>query len=311
MCRCWRRVTPGTPQKSATGSTCAESKRGAWFLLTLCSHEYGSAGHRGRRGRCTRSTSSSQRSRTTRDSCTASSGSPGSAPTRRTGSWTWTATAASSTPRSPNALPTSGCPGRPRTARCSPNPHAAPDRRDPHPGRRQLEADIAFLSPSGRHGQETLNRRLKSDLDTFKSLWRERQVRHAPRCRRQQQTTLRPVQHHLRQRPFGRPGRAGVGPGPGPSQAPGRTPRRRLGYRQAGRQPRYSQWRPGDGPAGHREPGPERRHHQRARQQGRPRPRRRPGSGPPDQARRGLRGRPSAPRPRWAAMACPGPGATA
>jgi hypothetical protein len=34
----------------------------------------------------------------------------------------------------------------------------------------QLEADIAFLSPSGRHGRETLNRRLKSDLDTFKSL---------------------------------------------------------------------------------------------------------------------------------------------
>jgi uncharacterized protein YndB with AHSA1/START domain len=34
----------------------------------------------------------------------------------------------------------------------------------------QLEADAAFLLPSDRHGQETLNRRLKSDLDTFKSL---------------------------------------------------------------------------------------------------------------------------------------------
>ena len=34
----------------------------------------------------------------------------------------------------------------------------------------QLEADIAFLMPSDRHGQATLNRRLKEDLTTFKSL---------------------------------------------------------------------------------------------------------------------------------------------
>jgi uncharacterized membrane protein len=34
----------------------------------------------------------------------------------------------------------------------------------------QLEADIAFLMPSDRHGQETLNRRLKHDLGTFKKL---------------------------------------------------------------------------------------------------------------------------------------------
>jgi uncharacterized membrane protein len=34
----------------------------------------------------------------------------------------------------------------------------------------QLEADVAFLMPSDRHGQETLNRRLKHDLGTFKSL---------------------------------------------------------------------------------------------------------------------------------------------
>jgi uncharacterized membrane protein len=34
----------------------------------------------------------------------------------------------------------------------------------------QLEADIAFLMPSDLHGQETLNRRLKSDLSTFKNL---------------------------------------------------------------------------------------------------------------------------------------------
>jgi hypothetical protein len=34
----------------------------------------------------------------------------------------------------------------------------------------QLEADIAFLMPSDRHGQETLNRRLKDDLATFKGL---------------------------------------------------------------------------------------------------------------------------------------------
>jgi hypothetical protein len=34
----------------------------------------------------------------------------------------------------------------------------------------QLEADIAFLMPSDRHGRETLNRRLKDDLMTFKGL---------------------------------------------------------------------------------------------------------------------------------------------
>jgi uncharacterized membrane protein len=34
----------------------------------------------------------------------------------------------------------------------------------------QLEADIAFLMPSDRHGQETLNKRLKADLDAFKNL---------------------------------------------------------------------------------------------------------------------------------------------
>jgi uncharacterized membrane protein len=34
----------------------------------------------------------------------------------------------------------------------------------------QLEADVAFLMPSDRHGQETLNKRLKADLDTFKNL---------------------------------------------------------------------------------------------------------------------------------------------
>lgn len=34
----------------------------------------------------------------------------------------------------------------------------------------QLEADIAFLMPSDRHGQETLNRRLKADLIAFKGL---------------------------------------------------------------------------------------------------------------------------------------------
>ena len=31
----------------------------------------------------------------------------------------------------------------------------------------RLEADIAFLMPSDRHGQETLNRRLKADLSAF------------------------------------------------------------------------------------------------------------------------------------------------
>jgi carbon monoxide dehydrogenase subunit G len=34
----------------------------------------------------------------------------------------------------------------------------------------QLEADIAYLMPSDRHGQETLNRRLKHDLTTLKGL---------------------------------------------------------------------------------------------------------------------------------------------
>lgn len=34
----------------------------------------------------------------------------------------------------------------------------------------QLEADLAFLMPSDRHGQETLNRRLKADLASFKKL---------------------------------------------------------------------------------------------------------------------------------------------
>jgi uncharacterized membrane protein len=34
----------------------------------------------------------------------------------------------------------------------------------------QLEADIAFLMPSDRHGQETLNRRLKADLAAFKGM---------------------------------------------------------------------------------------------------------------------------------------------
>ncbi|GGQ42152.1 SRPBCC family protein [Couchioplanes azureus] len=34
----------------------------------------------------------------------------------------------------------------------------------------QLEADVAVLLPSDRHGQETLNRRLKADLNAFKGL---------------------------------------------------------------------------------------------------------------------------------------------
>jgi len=34
----------------------------------------------------------------------------------------------------------------------------------------QLEADVAFLLPSARHGEQTLSRRLKADLNTFKSL---------------------------------------------------------------------------------------------------------------------------------------------
>jgi hypothetical protein len=34
----------------------------------------------------------------------------------------------------------------------------------------QMEADIAYLMPSDRHGPETLNRRLKKDLMTFKGL---------------------------------------------------------------------------------------------------------------------------------------------
>ncbi|WP_305784891.1 SRPBCC family protein [Symbioplanes lichenis] len=34
----------------------------------------------------------------------------------------------------------------------------------------QLEADVAFLLPSDRHGPETLSKRLRADLDTFKGL---------------------------------------------------------------------------------------------------------------------------------------------
>ncbi|MBB4759679.1 SRPBCC family protein [Amorphoplanes digitatis] len=34
----------------------------------------------------------------------------------------------------------------------------------------QLEADVAYLMPSDRHGQASLSRQLKSDLNTFKSL---------------------------------------------------------------------------------------------------------------------------------------------
>jgi len=34
----------------------------------------------------------------------------------------------------------------------------------------QLEADVAYLMPSDRHGQATLSRQLKADLDTFKGL---------------------------------------------------------------------------------------------------------------------------------------------
>jgi len=34
----------------------------------------------------------------------------------------------------------------------------------------QLEADVAFLLPSDRHGQQTLSRRLKADLNAFKGL---------------------------------------------------------------------------------------------------------------------------------------------
>lgn len=34
----------------------------------------------------------------------------------------------------------------------------------------QLEADLAFLMPAGRHGQASLIKRLKTDLTTFKSL---------------------------------------------------------------------------------------------------------------------------------------------
>jgi len=34
----------------------------------------------------------------------------------------------------------------------------------------RLEADLAYLMPSDRHGQETLTRRLKKDLTTFKGL---------------------------------------------------------------------------------------------------------------------------------------------
>lgn len=38
----------------------------------------------------------------------------------------------------------------------------------------QLEADAAFLMPGDRHGRQTLNRRLKDDLTTFKSLMENR-----------------------------------------------------------------------------------------------------------------------------------------
>src|ERR1700712_3988526 len=34
----------------------------------------------------------------------------------------------------------------------------------------QLEADVAFLTPSDRHGQASLTKRLQSDLTAFKSL---------------------------------------------------------------------------------------------------------------------------------------------
>ena len=44
----------------------------------------------------------------------------------------------------------------------------------------QLEADIAFLMPSDRHGQETLNRWLKKDLSTFKGLIENGELGHLP-----------------------------------------------------------------------------------------------------------------------------------
>ena len=42
------------------------------------------------------------------------------------------------------------------------------------------EADVAFLLPSDRHGQETLNRRLKDDLSTFKGLIENGELGHSP-----------------------------------------------------------------------------------------------------------------------------------
>ena len=44
----------------------------------------------------------------------------------------------------------------------------------------QLEADVAFLLPGDRHGPATLNRWLKSDLDTFKSLCESGELGPAP-----------------------------------------------------------------------------------------------------------------------------------
>ena len=45
----------------------------------------------------------------------------------------------------------------------------------------QLEADVTQLLPSDRHGSETLNRRLKSDLNTFKSLCEAGKLGASPR----------------------------------------------------------------------------------------------------------------------------------
>ena len=44
----------------------------------------------------------------------------------------------------------------------------------------QLEADIAFLMPTDRHGRETLSRRLKDDLSTFKGLIENGELGHVP-----------------------------------------------------------------------------------------------------------------------------------
>ncbi|MEU4216041.1 SRPBCC family protein [Actinoplanes sp. NPDC026623] len=43
----------------------------------------------------------------------------------------------------------------------------------------QLEADVAYLMPSDRHGQATLSRQLKADLDTFKDLMEAGRLRGA------------------------------------------------------------------------------------------------------------------------------------